>query len=364
MKIQSILKYSIFLLIGSLSFTSVNSAAAVQADGDDLNLSSRILPVDTTLFIRDKNWYNWCNSVIKGEDGKYHLFYSRFPKSIGFNSWLVFSEIAHATGNSPVGPFTYKETILKPRSGKWDAINTHNIKVNKFGKFYYLYYISTSWKGISEPLTDSTLKAVGRKGYGHPLWMAIRNNQRTGVAVSRSVNGPWRRMDKPIVEPQGPIRNVTVNPAVEQGPDKRFYMMIKGDDIRVRDHARLIQAIGVADSPLGPFILKDKPAFADITTEDASMWYDKKRERFYAIFHGHGYPFIGLITSKNGIDWQKASNFEVCRKELPLPDGSVMKIDRMERPSVYIENGKVKMLSFAVMKGADAFIVFMKLKDE
>jgi len=330
---------------------------------DNLNLSSMILPVDTSLFVKDKLWYNWCNSVVKGEDGKYHLFYARFPKSVGFNSWLVFSEIAHSVGDTPVGPYVYKETVMPPRPGHWDAINAHNVKVEKFGEKYYMYYISTNNKGIGE-LNDSTLRAVGRTGFGHSLWMPIRNNQRSGVAVSNSVNGPWKRLEKPIVEPHGPICHVTVNPSVVKGPDKQFYMIVKGDDIKETRYARLIQAVGVSKSPTGPFKLLNKPAFDDIETEDASVWYDKKRSRFYAIFHAQGKDYIGLITSEDGKEWKKAKNFVVCKKQLILPDGSIYKINRMERPSVYQENGELKMLSFAVMKGNDAFIVFLSLKSE
>ncbi len=88
----------------------------------------------------------------------------------------------------------------------------------------------------------------------------------------------------------------------------------------------------------------------------------KKRKRYYAIFHAHGGNFIGLITSEDGINWQKAKHYEVC-KEVPLKDGTVMKVDRMERPFVYVENGVPTLLSFGVKKGNDAFIVFFKLTE-
>ena len=31
-----------------------------------------------------EGWWVWGSSVIKGEDGKYHMFVSRFPKSLPF----------------------------------------------------------------------------------------------------------------------------------------------------------------------------------------------------------------------------------------------------------------------------------------
>ena len=41
-----------------------------------------------------EGWWVWGSSVIKGDDGKYHMFVSRFPKSLPFHpGWMVASEI-------------------------------------------------------------------------------------------------------------------------------------------------------------------------------------------------------------------------------------------------------------------------------
>lgn len=326
---------------------------------DDLNLSKMIQPADSNLFIRD-NYYNWCNSIIKDDYGKYHLFYSRWPKQNGFFAWLTHSEIAHAVADKPWGPYNRKTTVLNSRRGEWDAIATHNVKVNRFGNKYYMYYTATN--AGNETLTDDKLKEIAGTGYTHPYWDILRSNQRTGVAQSSSLNGPWKRKNKPMIEPHGIIRTVSVNPAIEKGPEGKYYLIIKGDDARITKR-KLIQAIGTSSKPTGPFKLSDKAAFDEIPTEDVSMWYDRKRQRFYGIFHAHGGNFIGLITSKNGIDWEKAKHYEVCKKEVRLSDGSSMKVDRMERPFVYTENDEPIMLSFAVKKGKESFIIFYPLSN-
>lgn len=324
---------------------------------DDLDLSKLIHPVDTNSFIKDPSYYNWCNSFIKGEDGMYHLFYSRWPKSIGFTGWLTHSEIAHAVSSRLEGPYTYKESVLKGRKGYWDAITAHNAQVRKFGDKYYLYYTSTN-SGKEEWSADF-LKEVGRVGYGHKKWEILRSNQRAGVVSAHSLNGPWERRNTPMIQPAGPIKNVAVNPSVCQGGKDKFVLIIKGDDIK-SEKRKLIQAVGTGTSPYGPFRLENKPAFDDIPSEDACVWYDEARKRYYAMFHAHGGSFIGLITSVDGINWQKAKNYMVCKKQIPLTDGTVMKVDNMERPFVYIENGNPVMLSFAVKKGNDSFIVMFK----
>lgn len=338
----------------------VNKLALSQSP-DDLNLSKMIRPADPALFVHDSTYYNWCNSIIRDDKGMYHLFYSRWPKSIGFSAWLTHSEIAHAVSKKPGGPYKTGQTVLTSRKGYWDNISTHNVKVEKFGDLYYMYYTSTNTG--SEKRSAEELIEIGRKGARHDSWSLLRSNQRTGVAVSQSLDGPWKRRNQPMIEPHGPIETVTVNPAVCLGPDHRYYLIIKGDD-RYSEKRRLIQAIGTSDRPEGPFRLEEKPAFADIPTEDVSMWYDKNRQRYYAIFHAHGGDFIGLITSEDGINWQKATHYEVCKKEIPLNDGTIMKVDRMERPFVFMENDEPVLLSFGVKKGNDAFIVFFPLSGD
>lgn len=41
---------------------------------DDLDLSVLIKPVSESSFMRDQRYFHWCNSIIKDEEGTYHLF--------------------------------------------------------------------------------------------------------------------------------------------------------------------------------------------------------------------------------------------------------------------------------------------------
>lgn len=341
------------LLISAL-IVGLESTVLFAQKTDDLDLSVLIKPVSESSFMRDQRYFHWCNSIIKDEEGTYHLFYSRWPKTIGFCGWLTHSEIAHAVSTSMSGPYLYKETALKAREGAWDAVTAHNVQVRKFGNQYYMYYTSTNSGKLK--IDQEKLDEIGKVGYAHKDWELLRSHQRAGVAVSSSLNGPWKRSEQPLLEPDGPIKNVAVNPSVCQGEDGRYYLIIKGDD-KQSAKRKLIQAVGSSLTPDSGFVLEEKPAFADIPTEDVCVWFDKKRERFYAIFHAHGGDFIGLITSEDGLNWKKAKNYYVCKKEVPLKNGSVMQVDNMERPYVYIEGDEVKMISFAVKRGNDSFIV-------
>jgi hypothetical protein len=328
-------------------------------------------PVKNTLFIKDRlqpvseenifktdGYYNWCSSILKGGDGKYHLFYSRWSKEYHFTGWLTHSEIAHAVSDNPSGPWEYKETVIKGRgSGHWDAITAHNPKIKRFDGKYYLYYVSTNLG--DKAYTEEELVEIAQTGYTHSNWKILRPNQRTGVAVAESLNGPWKRMDQPLIEPSGPITTLTVNPAITQGKDGKYYLIVKGDKPGSNQRN---QAIAVSESSVGPFKVMDKPVIDYMDTEDMSLWYDKKRDYYYSVFHAH--TFIGMVSSHDGINWDKANDYVVHQKKLDFTDGTTVKPDRLERPFVFVEDSEPQVLSLAVKKGNDSYIVFIPVKEQ
>lgn len=108
------------------------------------------------------------------------------------------------------------------------------------------------------------------------------------MTVSNSIQGPWERLDKPLIEPSGPITTLTVNPAIDRGSDGNYYLIIKGDKPNETNFVRN-QAIAISDSPTGPFVMQEKPVIDYMDTEDMSLWFDATRERFYGVFHAHTY---------------------------------------------------------------------------
>ena len=304
--------------------------------------------------LADEDWYNWGGSVLF-ENGEYHLFYARWPRKCGFRSWLTHSEIAHAVSSDPLGPYEYVETVLKGHgAGHWDQTTAHNAKIKRYDGKYYLYYI-----GSNGPYGEKELQNIARTGYRHPDWKVLRENQRTGVAIADSIGGPWRRLDKPVIEPSGPITTLTVNPAVTRGPDGTYFMIVKGDKPGTTEFLRN-QALATAPSPEGPWTMQPNPVIEDFDTEDASMWYDATKGRFYAVFHAHS--FIGMMTSKDGYAWERASNFEVVKKEIAFENGKAWKPDRMERPFVLTdEQGRPEILYVACKKDDQAVNIALPL---
>ncbi len=330
-----------------------------QTKQDNLSFGKRLMPVSEENIFKEESYFIWDTSIIKGEDGKFYLIYSRWKKDLGFNAWLVSSEIAYAESNSPVGPWAYKGTLLKGRGGKhWDALTAHNPMMKVFDGKYYLYYNATN--PGDKVFTEDDLIALGQQGGKHPDWSIIRNNQRIGVAVANSLEGPWERTEQPLLEPSGPVKTMLNNPAVTE-KDGLYYMIVKGDKPNETRFVRN-QAMSIAKSPTGPFEIQEKAVIDYLDTEDVVLWYDSKREYFYAVFHTNSEGgFIGMVSSPNGINWNKASEFIITPKRFLMSDGSYFTPHRAERPFVYVEDNEPQALAIAVKKGANSYLIFIPI---
>lgn len=348
------MKNKIIVLILTVLFMSCSTPQKI----DDLQISDKIPVLSEDNIIKTDGYYNWGGSIYKDDDGIYHLFYSRWKKEHRFYGWLTHSEIAHATAERPKGPWTYLRTELKSHGkGHWDAITAHNPKIKYFEGKFYLYYIATNFG--DKDYTEEELYETSQVGYDHPYWKILRPNQRTGVAVSNSINGPWKRVDHPIIAPSGPITTLTVNPAIARDKHGKYHLVVKGDK---PNETRFIrnQAVAIGDSPIGPFEMQPKPVIDYMDTEDMSIWYDDARERFYGVYHAHTY--IGLITSADGINWEKAKDSTVTTKLLHMADGTEMRPERMERPFVFTESGKPTILLVTAKFKDDSHTVCIPLQ--
>jgi len=90
--------------------------------GSELNLGTMLQPVPESARFIDPDYYIWCGSLIRGDDRKYHLFYSRWARKLGHYAWVTHSEIAHAVSDSPTGPFQHVNGALPARGNPfWDG---------------------------------------------------------------------------------------------------------------------------------------------------------------------------------------------------------------------------------------------------
>lgn len=319
---------------------------------DDLNLNEMLGKIDSTNILISKDFYNWGSAVIKGEDGKYHMFYERWPHGKrtldddpmnyifdGFSGWLKYGEIAYAVSDNINGPYHYVSTVIKGDwdPNKWDRYVMENPQIRKFGNQYYLYYISNAF--------DPDYKNENLKTKELLQWFKYNCTQKIGVLKAASIAdlaaGKYQKSSSYLMAPDNiSTFEITNNPSVTEGPDGKYYMMYKS---RKPKGGTMTFWMAVANKPDEPFTTIGKVfTEPDMACEDPVIWYDKKRKRFYAVAKYYSnskklapqFGALVLLTSKDGKQWGAAKHTLVSLKELNFKNGSKVALDRLERPFI------------------------------
>ena len=290
----------------------------------------------------------WGGSLVKGEDGLYHMFYSRWPKKIGW-AWVTHSEVAHAVADNPLGPFEFKDISLPVRGVEyWDGLCTHNPTIHKFDGKYYLYYMGNTGDGL--------IPSVPGK---EKLNWVHRNNQRIGVAVAKNPFGPWQRYDKPVMDithgdSLAHDALMTSNPSICKRPNGSYLMVYKavGKKFPTPNGGPVVHMIATSDSPTGPFIKYPEPIFTfegeRFPAEDPYIWHQDEKYRAIVKRIKHIEQkrvfSLELYESIDGFDWNPAPNHKVSDLEFQWENGKLQKLKHLERPQLYLENGKPKVM--------------------
>ncbi len=275
-------------------------ASAQLSEGtDEPDFAALLQPVPFAAKFADPDYYIWCGTMVRGDDGKCHLFYSRWPRKLGHYAWVTHSEVAHAVADTPLGPFRHVGVALPARGAAfWDGLCTHNPTVRRFGGKYYLYYMGNTGDGV----------AMKTLNWTH------RNSQRIGVAVADSPDGPWQRADAPLIAPTPGFYDALccANPSVTERLGGGYLMVYKavGDKNKLPFGGPVLHVVAFSDSPTGPFQKQPKPVFTKenvaFAAEDPFIW--TQDGRYWAIVKDNAGHFTGrgkstaLFESADGLD--------------------------------------------------------------
>ena len=252
--------------------------------------------------------YVWCGSVIRGEDGRYHMFASRWKREHTFHpGWSTHSEVVRAVADTPAGPFEFQEVVLPARGPEyWDGCATHCPQIVKRGNQYLLFYIGTS---CPLEINDETRLHAGN---------VTRASKRIGMAVADSVYGPWKRSDTPAIttKPGTFYSYLVSNPAPVIEPDGSIFVLFKTR--KYIDHSCQCSHFYIgaarAANPESPFeVITPEPLFGpDMPSgviEDPFLWIDRDGK-----YHMLAKDMLGTIAgceadgmefvSENGLDWK------------------------------------------------------------
>jgi hypothetical protein len=288
--------YTATPIIGSLS-SSCWGAAAVGPRDQSNGLEDRTM----------SQWCYWDGGIIKGPDGIYHMFASRWNQSAGHNGWFG-SVAVHATSPNLYGPYT-DQGICWPN--------------NQGGKGHNVFPFQ---------LKD------GR-------YAIIVSDTRPGdVFVSNSLNGPWTYMGGLSVT--GPYASsfTMYNVCIMLRPDGRYEAVQRNG------------AIGISDNVLGPYTVSGPPVWPLVSglptsnMEDQVVWYSGGR--YHIIVNKWDTRKAYHLTSTDGINnWKLASGYayDPTANFIRYTNGTVNHWNKLERPNVYMEDGHVVAMIFAAI---------------
>ena len=178
-----------------------------------------------------KQWCYWDGQIIKGADGRFHMFASRWDQAKGHNGWFG-SVAVHAVADNVIGPYTDKGLLWPDDQGG----KGHNVTALVMPDGRYAVIISETRPGE--------------------------------VYVAKSLDGPWEHLGTITVDANGfgPARMSNLSVLLRPDGD---YMIVP------RSGAIWISKAGI----LGPYKIQGPPVYPQVeglplrNLEDPVVWY-------------------------------------------------------------------------------------------
>ncbi len=273
-----------------------------------------------------EGYWVWGGSMIKVDD-TYHLFASRWKKDNHFpEGYRINSEIVRATADNPLGPFKFSELVIGERDSiYWDSNMAHNPTIHQIGDEFVLFYIGSDFTTI-------------RKDSKYLL-------RRVGYATATSINGPWHRSDRPIIEVE------SNNPAVLVD-DEKILLMYRDAPLRTY--------LGYSDNYKGPYTLINENIWPEHKIEDFYLF--KSKESYHLIcednvggISGHERWGVHLVSEDGIKKWEKYDPVVVYDHDLLYHDGKVLNCIRRERPQLLIQENEITHLITGIYDGENSW---------
>lgn len=313
-------------------------------------------------------YHVWGTSPIRDDEGRIHVFFSRWVNRASHYGWVMCCEVAHAVADSPAGPYEVKDVALEGRGGRaWDSWSIHNPTVHKVGDKYAIFYMGSDGSHFDKSRDE--LIELSRSDWEAywPYFKDLVAHKSVGLAVADSLDGPWKRVGDAPAVPHGSDGEwddfVTSNPAYLTHPDGRQWLYYKGWSKATAELANGNRQYGlaIADTLEGPYRKIDGNPLINLShlgdntqCEDAYIFYSEKE--FHMVMRDMGVfnNSVGLhFTSPDGLEWSLP---KIAYREAPFyfdePLPGLDREGRLERPQILMKDGKPEYLFCAYVGGS------------
>ncbi|QYY35277.1 glycoside hydrolase family protein [Ruficoccus sp. ZRK36] len=311
-----------------------------------------------------EDYWVWCPSVARDDDGRYHMFASRWPKQVPFNpGWLTHSEVVRAVSDTAEGPYVFQEVVLPARGPDyWDGSMTHNPSIARAKDGTWLLYYTGTQKEHREGVAENTEAIKLDKISTDEREARAHRNQRIGLATAPEITGPWTRLNQPILEPRLDCWDslMVTNPAPCVEADGSLLLLYKsvlyrGDKMhlgvcRAQDYHGPYQRL--SDEPILTFGGRDD-------VEDPFVWVEGGR--YHSIMKDvkggiGGHPGGGIyVQSDDGVNWRLTQDVHAYSRTIRWQDGTRTVQDFLERPGLILgPDNRPRYFTAATATGASS----------
>lgn len=284
--------------------------------------------------LEDQNMEHYCywdGGIIKDEEtGKYYMFASRWNQAGGHwgeNGILGWqgSQAIYAVSDSLYGPYADQGPIWPD----WCEGAGHNVfpfKLSTGDPLYkegYRYAISISDTGMHGETANGT------------------------IHISKSLQGPWELIDNGNsgkLKASGGEGFSLSNISIMVRPDGKYEATNRNGDI------------AIADSVAGTWDVKVNGLWWKIDNmnpeqvEDPVIWYSDGL--YHIVVNKWDARMAYYMTSEDGINnWTRrpGTAYTPIADFLRYEDGTINNWAKIERPNIYVEDGKIAAMTFAVI---------------
>ena len=258
-----------------------------------------------------KKWNYWDGQIIRAKNGKYHLFASRWDQAAGHNGWFN-SRAVHAVSDKLAGPYVDTGLCWPDNEGG----KGHNVTALVLPDGRYAVVVSETRPG--------------------------------DVFVSQSLDGPWDYLGR---------ITVAANQFSGEGRMSNVSIMVRPDgafQIVPRSGAILISKTSI----LGPYTVQGPSIYPSAAgmpqhdlgnLEDPVVWFSGGL--YHIVVNNWSDRKAYHLTSISGItNWTyRGVAYDPSVDFVRYTNGIVNHWNKMERPSVFIENSHVVAVTLAVI---------------
>lgn len=265
------------------------------------------LPRDTRNGLEDvaNRYCYWDGQILRGTDGKYRLFASRWDEPRGHDGWKDSIGVS-AVSDNLLGPYIDRGPMWPDDKGG----KGHNVTALKLPDGRYAVVVSETRQG--------------------------------DVFVSDSLDGPWTHLGNIVTE--GDVRKRASNYSVIVRHDGDFQIVPRSGQMLISKNGILGPYIAQ-----GPSIYPKIPGLEQRDLEDPVIWYSGGR--YHIVVNSWSQRKAYHLTSKDGITgWSlRGLAYDPLVDFVRYTDGTINRWDKLERPAVVLQNGHVIAVTLAVL---------------